>query len=218
VSPIKPPVKAKSAKSKLAGAGRVKAAPPTVYQFKITLLGSEPPIWRRIHVANGTLDQLHEHIQAAMGWTNSHLHQFEIGGQLYGDPALLDDNLEEFSCIDSTVTRISEIVGSKKRLRLRYEYDFGDGWDHEVLLEGCHEAEQGVRYPRCVEGARACPPEDVGGVWGYADLLAALADPAHEQHEEYQEWLGDSLDPEQFDAESATVRMRRGLRNSRRAR
>jgi hypothetical protein len=182
-----------------------------LYQFKITLLESNPPIWRRIQVKNCTLDKLHEHIQTAMGWTNSHLHQFKINGELYGDPELLDDGFEDFDCVDSTITKISEIVPKEgKRFAFVYEYDFGDGWDHEILFEGCLRAEKGGRYPRCVEGERCCPPEDVGGVWGYSEFLEALADPKHEQHDEFVEWAG-PFDPEEFDAVRSTKKMRRGL-------
>jgi hypothetical protein len=186
-----------------------------LYQFKVTLLGLQPPVWRRIQVKNCSLDKLHEHIQTAMGWTNSHLHQFEIEEQCYGDPELLED---EFESIDSTRTKIKDIVPRDgKRFRFQYEYDFGDGWEHEVLFEGCLRAEQGKRYPLCVEGQRACPPEDVGGVWGYAEFLEALADPNHEQHDEYLEWAG-PFDPEAFDAGKATKAMRRGLPDWRRFR
>jgi len=182
-----------------------------LYQFKITLLESQPPIWRRIQVKNCTLDKLHEHIQTAMGWTNSHLHQFEIDGERYGDPELLDDGFEDFHCVDSTVTKISEIIPKDgKRFKFTYEYDFGDDWQHEVIFEGCLRAEKGQRYPLCVEGQRACPPEDVGGVWGYAEFLEAIADPKHEQHDDFLEWAGD-FDPEEFDAGKTTKEMRRGL-------
>ena len=109
-----------------------------MFQFKITLNESKPAIWRRIQVQDCTLDKLHEHIQTAMGWTNSHLHQFEIDGQTYGDPELLDDGFMDFECVDSTVTNIRDIVPSDgQRFRFLYEYDFGDGWEHEVLFEGC---------------------------------------------------------------------------------
>lgn len=114
-----------------------------LYQFKITLLESQPPIWRRIQVKHCTLDRLHEHIQIAMGWTNRHLHQFRIDGERYGDPDLIDDGFEDFECVDSTITKINEIVPRDgKRFRFLYEYDFGDGWKHEVLFEGCLKAEK----------------------------------------------------------------------------
>lgn len=192
------------------GIGSIPAS-ERLYQFKITLLESQPPIWRRIQVKDSTLDKFHERIQTAMGWTNSHLHQFEIDGERYGDPELLDDGFEDFECVDSTVTKISEIVPKNgKRFQFLYEYDFGDGWEHEVLFEGCLKADKGGRYPVCVEGERNCPPEDVGGVWGYAEFLEAIANPKHEEHERMLEWAGD-FDPEEFDANETTKTMRRGL-------
>jgi len=182
-----------------------------LYQFKITLLEANPPIWRRIQVRQCTLDKLHQHIQTAMGWTNSHLHQFEIDGERYGDPELIDDGFEDFECVDSTVTKISKVVPQEgSRFQFTCEYDFGDGWEHEVLFEGCLRAEKGGRYPICVEGERSCPPEDVGGVGGYAEFLEAVADPKHEQHDDFVEWAG-GFHPEEFDAGKTTKAMRRGL-------
>jgi hypothetical protein len=192
------------------GIGSIPAS-ERLYQFKITLLESKPPIWRRIQVKDSTLDKFHERIQTAMGWTNSHLHQFEIDEERYGDPELLDDGFEDFECVDSTVTKISDIIPNDgKRFHFLYKYDFGDGWGHEVLFEGYLRAEKGSRYPLCVEGEMNCPPEDVGGVWGYYEFLEALADPKHEQHDDLVEWAGD-FDPEEFDAEKTTKVMRRGL-------
>ena len=190
---------------------KTKADSHTVYQFKITLLGSKPPIWRRIQVADCTLDKLHEHIQTAMGWTNSHLHQFEIKGKRYGDPELIVDGFDDSNCVDSTRTRISRILPKTgKRFRFTYEYDFGDGWDHEILFEGCPQKEPGKRYPLCVEGERACPPEDVGGIGGFCEFLEALADPEHDQHDDLMEWGGE-FEPEKFDAQQATKEMKDGL-------
>jgi len=183
-----------------------------LYQFKITLLETRSPIWRRIQVKNCTLDKLHEHIQTSMGWTNSHLHQFKIDGQLYGDPMLMEKNMELMNYKDSTTTRISNILPKTgKRFRFEYEYDFGDGWQHEILFEGCLRAEQGKRYPVCIEGARACPPEDVGGVWGYQGFLEAIADPEHEEHNQFLNWVGGAFDPEVFDPVMATREMWRGI-------
>jgi hypothetical protein len=192
------------------GIGSIPAS-ERLYQFKITLLESQPPIWRRIQVRNGTLDKLHLQIQTAMGWTNSHLHQFEIDGERHGDPELIDDGFEDFECVDSTIRKISAIVPKDgKRFQFTYEYDFGDCWKHDVLFEGCLKAEKGGRYPLCVEGERACPPEDVGGIGGYEEFLEALADPKHEQHDDFVEWAGE-FDPEMFDVEKTTKAMRRGL-------
>ncbi len=198
------------------GVGAIPAA-ERLYQFKITLLDIRPPIWRRIQVKDCTLDKLHEHIQTAMGWTNSHLHDFKIGGKDYGDPLLLDENFEEFDYGDSTATKLSDILPrTGKRFRFEYQYDFGDGWRHEVLFEGCLRAERGQRYPLCLEGARACPPEDVGGTWGYADFVVAIRTEDHEQHEDMLRWVGGRFDPEAFDPAKATRRMWRGLPDWRR--
>jgi hypothetical protein len=197
------------------GIGAIPAA-DRLYQFKITLMNSKPPIWRRIQVKDGTLDKLHEHIQTAMGWTNSHLHQFKIDGIRHGDPELLDDDFEHLECIDSTVTKLSEIVPKDgKQFSFLYEYDFGDSWHHEIVFEGCLRAETGTLYPICVEGQRACPPEDVGGVFGFERFLAVRGDPKHAEHEMYAEW-GAGFDPDAFDAKEATKDMRRGLPDWRR--
>jgi hypothetical protein len=188
-----------------------------LYQFKITLRGIRPPIWRRILVKDCSLDKLHEHIQTAMGWTNSHLHHFLIGGIRYGDPELLCRGwADEDVPADSTMTKISTIVPETgKRLRFEYEYDFGDDWIHDIVFEGCLRAPRGARYPLCLEGAQACPPEDVGGTSGYEEYLEALADPQHQGHESFLEWRG-PFDPKEFDADKVTKRMRRGLPDWRR--
>ncbi len=197
------------------GIGAIPAS-ERVYQFKITLLNTRPPIWRRIQVKDCTLDKLHERIQTAMGWTNSHLNHFKVGEKHYGDPLLMDENFEEFGYLDSTTTKISDILPrTGKRFRFEYEYDFGDAWWHEVLFEGCVRAEPGRRYPICLEGERACPPEDVGGIPGYEEYQEAMAEPDHERHEEYMGWRG-PFDPEAFDAAKATRRMWRGLPDWRR--
>jgi hypothetical protein len=186
---------------------RKKVDKSALFQFKITLLGVKPPIWRRIQVQDCTLDRLHEHIQTAMSWTNSHLHQFEINGLRYGNPELFDD---DYDCVDSTETLLSALL--PEPFAFCYEYDFGDGWKHEILFEGRPPLEPGARYPTCLEGKRACPPEDCGGVWGYRDLLSAIADPKHVEHERMLEWCGGFL-PDVFDPAKATRRMRKGLPN-----
>ena len=178
-----------------------------LYQFKITLLEVPPPIWRRIQVRNCTLDKLHERIQTAMGWTNSHLYQFKIVGKRYGDPQRIDVPTEDYYCVDATVTKISDILPmSGERFQLDYEYDFGDSWHHEILFEGCLPTSKGIRYPICLEGERACPPEDVGGVGGYAEYLEVLDDVDDDRHQEMLRWRG-NFDPEKFDAGKATKLM-----------
>jgi hypothetical protein len=179
-----------------------------IYQFKITLLDIKPAIWRRIQVPDCTLADLHEYIQAAFGWWNYHMHQFDIDGERYGPPAP-DDMDFGLEMIDETGVTLSKLIPkSGRKSRWIYEYDFGDGWRHEVLFEGFPPADPKAKYPQCVEGARACPPEDCGGPWGYADYLTAIADPQHERHEELLEWRG-PVDPEEFDAKKATKEMRK---------
>lgn len=183
--------------------------PKRLFQFKIMLLRTEPPIWRRIQVEDCTLDQLHEHIQTAMGWTNSHLHLFDIKGKQCGDSELLGDG---FEYVDSTRTLLSDLLPKdRKRLAFSYVYDFGDGWEHEVLFEGCPPLDPEAKYPLCLEGERACPPDDCCGVWGYAEFLEALGDEQHEDHEEMLEWVGGRFDSEAFDPVAATKRMKKGL-------
>ncbi len=184
-----------------------------VYQFRTSLRGVIPRIWRRIQTKDCTLDKLHEHIQTAMGWTNSHLHSFEIKGQLFGDPMLLGGLFQDVGYEDSTTTKLSDVLPkSGESFRFDYEYDFGDCWKHNVLFEGCLRADKGTPYPLCVEGERACPPEDVGGTHGYREYLEAMADPEDEEHESWMEWRG-PFDPEAFDAQAATKAMRKGLPN-----
>jgi hypothetical protein len=185
-----------------------------VYQFKITLLDTRPPIWRRIQVKDGTLEDLHEHIQNAMGWTNSHLHSFKIGGLEYGMSGFMDFEPDDSACGDSSATLLSAVLPTEGKLfRFGYLYDFGDNWEHEMLLECARTPESGVKYPLCSAGARACPPDDVGGVWGFEEYLAALADPKHDRHEELLDWMG-PFDPDAFDSKVATKAMRRGLPGS----
>ena len=183
-----------------------------LYQFRITLEEIAPAIWRRIQVKDCTLDQLHYHIQLAMGWTNSHLHRFEIDGIFHGDPELVCESSDCFAGVNSRYTRISDIVPkSGARIKFSYTYDYGDCWTHEILFEGCLAKEKGDIYPLCLEGERACPPEDAGGVSGYQNLLEVLANPNHEEYWESREWVGEKFDPEHFDSILITQRMQRGI-------
>jgi hypothetical protein len=168
-----------------------------IYQLKITLKDSKPPIWRRLQVEDDTtLYKLHQILQIAMGWTNSHLHQFIADGVYYGEP----DPEYGFDMVNEKRSRLKEIVRNVKA-KCIYEYDFGDGWDHEIVLEKILEPEANERYPRCLTGKRHCPPEDIGGVWGYRTFLEAIGDADHPEHDEYLEWVGDAFDPEAFDVE-----------------
>ena len=193
------------------GIGRIPSK-ERLYQFRITLKGSKPAIWRRFQTRDCTLDKLHEHIQTSMGWTNSHLHHFKINSKLYGDPWLMEESFGEFDYSDSTIATLSKVLPkSGARFTFEYEYDFGDSWWHEVLFEGCLRADAGQRYPLCLEGERACPPEDVGGTYGYRRFVKSIADPQHREHAENLTWVGGPFDPEDFDPEKVTKKMIRGL-------
>jgi hypothetical protein len=168
-----------------------------ICQLKVTLKYIRPPIWRRIEVPGDvTLDELHLILQATMGWTNSHLHQFKVGKIYYGEPSI--DEFSDLNLQDESKARLRKVL-SKAKQKMLYEYDFGDGWEHEILLEKILPRDPGVRYPRCIGGARACPPEDCGGVHGYANFLAAISNSKHEEHDEYLDWIGGEFDPEKFD-------------------
>lgn len=170
-----------------------------IVTLKITLLGAKPPIWRRLEVpASYHLGELHQALNAAMGWLDYHLHEFVIGGRCYGVPA--DDF---FPDDDNTLPEENIVLGDLARAdvqRFEYHYDFGDDWRSSVVVEQTGPAEDGVFYPRCVAGRRAAPPEDCGGLWGFADFKEALADPRHPEHRELKEWYGGEFDPEAFSA------------------
>jgi hypothetical protein len=174
-------------------------ADESIYQIKVTLEQSKPPIWRRLLVrSNITLVGLHGIIQTAFGWWNCHLHQFIIGQTYYGLPdPFYDDDLD---MRDERQVRLNQITGHEG-FKFRYEYDFGDSWVHEVLVEKILSTQPGQEYPVCIKGRGACPPEDVGGIWGYYHFLEAIADPDHEEHDEYLEWVGGEFDPAMFDLE-----------------
>lgn len=169
-----------------------------IYQIKVTLKYSKPPIWRRLEVPGQTrLDKLHLILQAAMGWWNAHLHQFIVGQTYYGEPHP-DYDMWGPEMLDESKYRLNQIAPREKS-KFVYEYDFGDSWEHTILVEKILPPEKGVSYPRCIKGKRACPPEDVGGVWGYAEFVEAITDPNHPDHADMLEWVGDDFDPEAFD-------------------
>jgi hypothetical protein len=191
-----------------------------IYQLKITLLGTKPPIWRRLFVhANLTLAQLHDVLQVAMGWQECHMHEFSAGGRLFGRPDPEDRLMGMPPVENERRVRLSSVLG-RIGAKLIYTYDFGDSWEHSIVLEKCLPAAPGIAYPICTEGRLACPPEDCGGIGGFYDLLDALRDPAHKQHEELQEWVGGDYDPEAFSIETVNRLFRRllparGTRSSR---
>jgi hypothetical protein len=168
-----------------------------IYQIKVTLEDTRPPIWRRLLVRSDiTLGDLHTIIQAAMGWWDYHLHQFIVGETYFGVPDPDYDSYMEMR--DEQGVTLGQIA-PREGFKFRYEYDFGDGWLHQVLVEKALSPEPGQSYPLCIKGRRACPPEDVGGTWGYVNFLEAIQDPDHEEHDEYLDWVGGDFDPEAFD-------------------
>jgi hypothetical protein len=189
-------------------AAKKQTSAPQVYQLKITLLGSQPPIWRRFQVPSDmNLAKLHQVIQYVMGWEDSHMHQFKVGKTYYGTTYPDDfDGMPETK--DERKARLQELA-PRPKAKFVYEYDFGDSWEHEVVLEKILPPEPGTKYPVCSEGKRACPPEDCGGVWGYADLLDTIKDPNHPEHEDMLEWLGGEFDPEAFDVEAVNKALKR---------
>lgn len=171
--------------------------PGRVHQLKVTLRETKPPIWRRVLVDGGqTLHHLHDVIQAAFGWYDTHLHEFEIGDECYGIPHEDDWTLVR----DERRVSIDQVIGAGS---MRYSYDFGDGWEHDVVVEQTIDDGEADTVPDCIGGRRACPPEDCGGPWGYEALLQILADPSHPEHQARREWLDQigrpGLDPAAFD-------------------
>jgi Plasmid pRiA4b ORF-3-like protein len=176
--------------------------PAPIYQLKVGLRGATPPIWRRLQLpADISLARLHRIIQVAFDWDDSHMHVFETP---YGEFGIADAELGYHAEAPVTLEQVAPTVRSK----IRYTYDFGDDWEHDVVVEKVLDRDNTVQYPRCTGGRRAAPPEDCGGIWGYADLTQALTDPTHPHHEDMLEWLGLSdaadFDPAEFDAQTVT--------------
>ena len=191
--------------------------PPEVFQLKVTLLGTMPPIWRRLLVpANLTLAQLHDVLQTVMGWQDYHMHEFCIGQRHFGEPNPEDEFMGMPPVENEHTAHLSNLlrrVGAKAT----YTYDFGDSWEHGIVLEKRLPADPAMAYPVCTGGEYACPPEDCGGIPGFYDLLDALGDPTHEQHEELQDWVEENYDPDIFsidDVNRMLMPMRRRRRNT----
>jgi hypothetical protein len=176
-----------------------------VYQLKISLEGVRPPIWRRVQVKDCNLADLHDVIQVAMGWESYHLYSFTVGGVDYGERDMTGDELD---MKDARRARLSRLVRGEK-FKFRYTYDFGDNWEHEIAVEKLLPPERGKTYPVCVDGKRAGPPEDVGGVWGFMEFVEAMRDPAHPQHRELADWYEDPFDPDAFDIDEVNRRLAR---------
>lgn len=171
----------------------------SIYQLKITLRGIRPSIWRRLLIAStANLEDVHIILQIVMGWTDSHMHEFSKGSDRYGvaDKDFPSDSHDEANY------RLDQILKAEKE-KLIYTYDFGDSWNHEVVLEKILPFKAGAVLPVCLKGSRACPPEDIGGIMGYAMFLDAISDPAHPEHKNMLEWIEEdfvgNFDPEYFD-------------------
>ena len=178
-------------------AGRV-TAKTKIFEIKVELREVRPAVLRRVQVPGEmSLAGLHQVVQVAMGWTDSHLHEFDVNGARYGLP---DPDFDDGEVADEAKATLIRLVGQGHRVD--YVYDFGDGWTHRLTVEKVLAPEPGMSYPRCVSGRRACPPEDVGGPWGYDGFVAAMADPAHPEHDEYREWVGGPFDPAAFELDA----------------
>jgi hypothetical protein len=168
------------------------------YQLKISLDHVKPAIWRRFIVDSDIkLPDLHKVIQTVMGWYNSHLHQFRINDQFYSSPD--EEALSEY--VDYRKIRLNAVIANEKQ-KFHYDYDFGDGWEHTLVLEKIIPKEKNKKYPMCIAGKRNCPPEDCGGPGGYEGMLEIIKDPSDEEYEEMMDWLGGDYDPEEFDIDS----------------
>jgi hypothetical protein len=184
------------------------AAPQRVYQLRVSLIDAQPSIWRRLWVPDLlTLAQLDRVIQAAMGWTNSHLHEFQISGQRYGMPA--DDEIMDDIAppLDDRHHKVGDVLGTTVP-SFSYVYDFGDGWEHTVVVEQIMLPNDLNTWPLCLDGCNACPPEDVGGFTGYEEFLQAMRDPTHEEHDAMWKWCGGPFDPTGFDVNAANAAIR----------
>ena len=168
-----------------------------IFQLKISLNGLQPPIWRRIQVPGDvSLLKLHFIFQVAMGWRNTHLHEFLIRDKCYGTQ--YDDVWETRETEDEKTYQLDQVV-STKGIHFRYLYDFGDSWEHTIVVEDILEPDEEKTYPTCLDGERACPPEDVGGTWGYQHFMEAITNSNHPEHNSYLTWVGGVFEPEAFD-------------------
>lgn len=181
-----------------------------VYRLSVRLQGSDPTVWRLLSVPGHlSLAETSRVILAAMGWNDSHLHQFDIEGQLYGLPD--DEWPDDRPVHPDDAFRLGEVVGAGCT-GFTYEYDFGDGWMHEVQVQAVELLdEQRNAWPMCLGGAHACPPDDVGGLSGYRDFLEAMGDPSHEEHAAMWRWIGGPFDPRGFDVNAANRAVRQAL-------
>ena len=181
--------------------------PACVYQIKVTLQRSQPSIWRRIQVKSSiTLHKLHQVLQIVMDWGDEHAHQFIINNILYDTSNQAYHGLVQTE--DEREYRLNQLIPAEK-FRFKYEYDFGDSWEHLLLVEKVLPLQKEVLYPVCLEGRCACPPEDIGGIFGYYHFLEIIGDPKHPKYDEMRGWVSKDFDPEKFDVKEANRQLRR---------
>lgn len=210
--------------------------PVQVHELKITLRGSKPPIWRQVAVPSDIrLSNLHDVIQVVMGWTDSHLHQFIVQDQrpkptsveirslgrsgqwdklaerMQRERYLSDPQAELENAEDERKVKLSELAPTVKN-KFIYEYDFGDGWEHLIEVVKIYPPAEGVKYPICLAGKLACPPDDCGGLGGYYNMLEVVKDPKHEDYENVLEWIGEDFDPERFDIDEINAALAREIK------
>ena len=168
----------------------------SIYQFKIELDGIKPKIYRTILVEDDrTFFEFHHILQITMGWENYHLFQFIAGDYIISDPDLIEDD-GVLNSKDIKLKQLFHEVGDK----VKYEYDFGDGWIHKIKVEKIIPFELNMSYPNCIRGKGGCPPEDCGGPWGYENLMEVMADKKHPEYNDMKNWLGGHFDSEEFDS------------------
>ena len=176
----------------------------TITRVRIELEGTEPLVWRELDLPlSTTLASLHDIIQVVMRWQDYHLHEFVVGDKIYGVPDL-DDVFDERKVYKEKSIRLGTLMDRGIREFL-YLYDFGDNWQHRIIIDEPRQGELGVEYPRFVDGARRAPPEDVGGLPGFEEFLDARAHPEHEQFQQMLDWYGEIFDPEDIDARWITM-------------
>jgi len=188
-----------------------------LHQVKITIADIDPPIWRRLLLPKDlNFAQLHEIIQAAFGWTDSHLHQFIVGGLVVGAPEFDEDGFLERQVFEATEVFLHDLdLYHMPDLKILYEYDFGDSWRHWIQFENEIPRVEGEIYPLLVDGARHRPPEDVGSTMGYESFLEAWRDPEHEEYQATRRWAGRAFEPEKFDRDKTQTAINSALRKCR---
>ncbi|MBN2020600.1 MAG: plasmid pRiA4b ORF-3 family protein [Sedimentisphaerales bacterium] len=191
-----------------------------IYELKITLRGSKPPIWRRAAVPSDmSLGNLHYAVQIVMGWTNSHLHQFiasdlsrkeyrSLGkrGYTHNERCFSDPRFELEDTGNENKVTLNELAPAVKG-KFIYEYDFGDGWEHLIEVVKISPPADKVKYPVCLAGELACPPEDCGGIWGYYDMLEVLKNPKHKDYKDIRGWMPPGFKPERFNLEAINAEL-----------